>query len=127
MKEFENLFEQYVQELDKAVTYEEDRLDAIRWKLENKGKTESEIEGFIRERFAPICCSGRVIAVFRKYWLKCHGLNVHNEKNNIDSYVKPKDFTVDWLTRDGDPCELYGVIEGMPYYPIGIDENGDYC
>lgn len=38
MKEFEKLFEQYVQELDKAVTYEEDRLDAIRRKLENEGK-----------------------------------------------------------------------------------------
>ncbi|MEI5909527.1 hypothetical protein WAK64_21095 [Bacillus spongiae] len=127
MKNYEKLFEQYVIELDKAVSYEEDRLDATRSKLGNEGKSTDEIERFIRSRFDPICCSGRVVAVFREYWLKCHELNVYNQKNNIDSYVNPKDFTVDWLSKNGDPYELYSIIDGMPYYPIGINEDGDYC
>jgi hypothetical protein len=127
MKDFDNLFERYVQELDKAVTQEENKLEAIRKKMEDNGKSENEIEGFISERFDPICCSGRVIAVFREYWLKCNELNVYNEKNDIDFYVNPKDFTLDWLTKDGDPYELYNIIDSMPYFPIGIDENGDYC
>jgi hypothetical protein len=52
---------------------------------------------------------------------------LNNEKNSIDDYVNPRDFTVDWLSKNRDPYELFGVINGMPYYPIGIDENGDYC
>jgi len=124
---YEILFDEYVKELDKAVSFEEDRLDSIREKKLSEGKSQEEIETFIMERFDPICCSGRVIAVFRKYWLKCNELNIYNEKNGVDEYVNPKDFTVDWLSNDGDPYELFGLISGMPYYPIGIDENGEYC
>ncbi|GGB43201.1 hypothetical protein GCM10007199_05660 [Fictibacillus barbaricus] len=44
-----------------------------------------------------------------------------------NEYVNPKDFTVDWLSNNGDPFELFEIISGMPYYPIGIDDNGEYC
>lgn len=124
---YEILFDEYVKELDKAVSFEEDRLDSIREKKLSEGKSQEEIENFIMERFDPICCSGRVLAVFRKFWLKCNELNIYNEKNGVDEYVNPRDFTVDWLSNDGDPYELFGLISGMPYYPIGIDENGEYC
>jgi hypothetical protein len=127
LNEYHQLFEEYVKELDKAVSFEEDRLDSIREKLSKDGKPENEIEKFIREKSDPICCSGRVVAVFRKYWLKCNELNQYNQSNNIDAYVNPKDFSVDWLSKNDDPFELYGVITGMPYYPIGIDESGKYC
>ncbi|WP_163537576.1 hypothetical protein [Gracilibacillus sp. YIM 98692] len=124
---YELLFDEYVIELDKAVSFEEDRLDNIRERMLSDGKSQVEIDDFIMERFDPICCSGRVIAVFRKYWLKCNELNLNNGKNSVNEYVNPKEFTVDWLSKNGDPYELFGVISEMPYYPIGIDENGDYC
>ena len=124
---YKNLFDEYVKELDKAVSFEEDKLDFIREKMLIEGKSDVEIENFIMGKFDPICCTGRVIAVFRKYWLKCNDLNVNNNKNGFDEYVNPKVFTIDWLSNDGDPYELVELMNGMPYYPIGIDENGDYC
>ena len=124
---YKNLFNEYVKELDNAVSCEEDKLDSIREKMLMEGKSEVEIENFIMGKFEPICCSGRVIAVFRKYWLKCNDLNVNNNKNGFDGYVNPKVFTIDWLSNDGDPYELFELMNGLPYYPIGIDENGDYC
>lgn len=127
MKAYKDLFYAYTEELDEAVTFEEDKIESVREKLISEGKAEEEVERIIREQFDPICCSGRVIAVFRKYWLQCHELNILNEKNQSDMYVNPKDFTVDWLTSDGDPDDLFSVIDNMPYYPIGIDESGDYC
>ncbi|MEH7515743.1 hypothetical protein V7146_23760 [Gottfriedia acidiceleris] len=124
---YKNLFDEYVKELDKAVSFEEDNLDFIREKMLIAGKSEVEIENYIMGNYDPICCSGRVIAVFRKYWLKCNDLNVNNKNNGSDEYINPKVFTIDWLSNDGDPYELVELMNGMPYYPIGIDENGDYC
>ncbi|MEH7351472.1 hypothetical protein [Gottfriedia acidiceleris] len=124
---YKNLFDEYVKELDKAVSFEEDKLDFIREKMLIEGKSEVEIENYIMGNYDPICCSGRVIAVFRKYWLKCNDLNVNNKNNGSDEYINPKVFTIDWLSNDGDPYELVELMNGMPYYPIGIDENGDYC
>ncbi|MFE4429965.1 hypothetical protein ACFRH9_23395 [Peribacillus butanolivorans] len=63
---YKNLFDEYVKELDKAVSFEEDKLYFIREKMLIEGKVEVEIENLIMENFDPICCSGRVIAVFRK-------------------------------------------------------------
>lgn len=124
---YKNLFDEYVKELDKAVSFEEDKSDFIREKMLIEGKPEVEIENYIMGNYDPVCCSGRVIAVFRKYWLKCNELNVNNKNNSSDEYINPKVFTVDWLSNDGDPYELFELMNGMPYYPIGINENGDYC
>ncbi len=44
---YKELFDDYVKELDKAVSFEEDKLDFIREKMLIEGKTEVEIEKFI--------------------------------------------------------------------------------
>ncbi|KFZ42177.1 hypothetical protein CS060_03235 [Anoxybacillus flavithermus] len=120
MKEYETLFNEYVRELTEAVKEEDERLKRIREINRNKFDTEEELENFIKERFDPICHSGRVIAVFRKYWLECNKLN----EANI-GYVNPEDFTVDWLS--GRHESLYKIVTDMAYYPIGIDKYGNYC
>lgn len=127
MNKYEDLFEKYLIDLDSAVSFEENKLDNIRENLSKQGKSETEINEFIRNNFDPICCSGRVIAVFREYWLKCAEINDYYKNKQIDNYVNPKDFTVDWLSSNGNPYQLYDIIQHIPYYPIGIDENGNYC
>ncbi|WP_238579161.1 hypothetical protein [Neobacillus niacini] len=65
--------------------------------------------------------------------MKCDELNQLSEENDeieededeyVD-YVNPRDFVVDWLSglHEG----LYEIISSMPYYPIGIDEEENYC
>ncbi|MFJ7685984.1 hypothetical protein [Peribacillus butanolivorans] len=53
---YKNLFDEYVKELDKAVSFEEDKLYFIREKMLIEGKVEVEIENLIMENFDPICC-----------------------------------------------------------------------
>ncbi|ACJ34856.1 Uncharacterized conserved protein [Anoxybacillus flavithermus WK1] len=106
MNDYEILFQKYVKELKEAIEEEKEFLDP------NLDKERYEYE---------LSISGRVIAVFRKYWFECDKLN-DNEENEY--YVNPKDFCVDWLS--GEHEELFRIIEKMPYYPIGIDEHGNY-
>lgn len=65
----------------------------------------------------PLWQHGRVIAVFRKYWLLCQQFN-----DEHSSYYNPK-----WLTHQDLDGELYEIIEEMPFYPIGTDEQGRSC
>lgn len=51
---YEMLFDDYVIELHKAVSFEEDRLDNIREKMLSEGKSQGEIDDFIIERFDSI-------------------------------------------------------------------------
>ncbi|MBL0387762.1 hypothetical protein JJB07_14065 [Tumebacillus sp. ITR2] len=145
MNAYEQLYQEYVRELRAAVAHEEAFLKGIRERNRENFTTEEELEIWVRRNFDPISCSGRVVAIFRKYWLACDKLNLENDEKyseeedveevdeesedddeEIDwEYVNPKDFTVDWLSGEHD--DLYELIDSMPYYPIGIDEDGNYC
>lgn len=124
MDEYNELYKEYVYELKKAVMEEKEYLERIRQKNANRFSNKEDLEKFLKQRFDPVCCSGRVIAVFRKYWLKCDEIN-YSIDNESNEYVNPKEFVVDYLS--GSNQELYDIISSMPYYPIGVDENGDYC
>ncbi|WP_440602766.1 hypothetical protein [Bacillus sp. GB_SG_008] len=121
MSKYDELFQDYVFELMKAVIEEKERFERIRKINQDKFESKQELEKWIQERFGPISTQGRIIAVLRKYWLKCEELNMLGE----DEYANPRDFVVDWLS--GTHQELYEIIKSMPYYPIGVDEEGNYC
>ncbi|PEK98846.1 hypothetical protein [Bacillus sp. AFS017336] len=121
MTKYDKLFQGYVFELINAVIEEEERFERIRKINQSRFESKQELEKWIQERFGPISIQGRIIAVFRKYWLKCEELNMLGE----DEYANPRDFVVDWLS--GTYQELYEIIKSMPYYPIGVDEEGSYC
>jgi hypothetical protein len=133
MSKYDELFQAYVSELNQAVDEEEERLNRIKNINRNKFQSELELEEWIKEGFGSISTQGRIIAVFRKYWLKCDELNqlseendeIENDEDEYVDYVNPRDFVVDWLS--GMYEELYEIIDSMPYYPIGIDEEGNYC
>ena len=100
---FDNLKKEYVKELKAAVeeakTYNERRFN-------HSGMPKS-----------PLYEHGRVIAVFRKYWLKCDELN-----RDTSLYYNPK-----WLTHEDLSGELRQIIDDMPFYPIGTEKSGNYC
>lgn len=133
MSQYDKLFEKYVLELTDAVFKEKERLDRIKQINRDKFHNEEKLEVWVESGFGSLSTQGRIIAVFRKYWLKCDELNEANQENDeiVDNedeyidYVNPRDFVVDWL--EGTNEELYVVINSMPYYPIGIDEEGNYC
>lgn len=148
MSPYGQLFRSYVADLTKAVEEETERLERIRSINRPQFKSDEAFEDWFGANFDPVPCQGRVIAVFRKYFLSCEQLNKQMEvtgkaftEEDLETYeyqegesfldnpyirnVNPKDFTVGWLTIENE--ELFHIINAMPYYPIGIDEDGEYC
>lgn len=116
MKDFgdEEESEEEQEEMDKKIEkmkkeYEKELKHAVR---EAKVYNESLYNGP-----KPLWEHGRVIAVFRKYWLLCQQFN-----DEHSGYYNPK-----WLTHEDLDGELYDIIEEMPFYPIGTDEQGRSC
>jgi hypothetical protein len=63
---------------------------------------------------------GATDAVVREYWLKCDDVN---QKTRAEERVAPEDFLLRWLADNGRD-ELAEFLAGMPYWPIGMDEDG---
>ncbi|MFD2169494.1 hypothetical protein [Tumebacillus lipolyticus] len=156
MNPYRKLFASYTAELGQAVADEVGRRDRIRERNRTSYASEEELEKWMTEAWQPIAYSGRVIAVLRKYWIACDRLNAQFEAMDLEAeldegseeassvqeearltaededsffdgmtYVNPLDFAVDWLSDEYD--QLYKIISKLPYFPIGIDEQGQYC
>ncbi|ASS74494.1 hypothetical protein CIG75_05455 [Tumebacillus algifaecis] len=156
MNPYRELFEKYTAELGQAVVDEEERRERIRERNRAEFASEEELEKWMTEAWQPVAFAGRVIAVFRKYWIACDKLNAQFEAMDLEeeleegsedaalvleeaqltakdedkffdgmTHANPKDFTIDWLAEEHAP--LYRIVSKLPYYPIGIDEHGQYC
>jgi hypothetical protein len=62
-----------------------------------------------------------VVSTVRRYWLAADkaGRTARPE-------ILPEDFLLASLDRTSD-ARIILVLTGMPYWPIGIDENGNWC
>ncbi|MBZ9936335.1 hypothetical protein LB518_08520 [Mesorhizobium sp. BR1-1-16] len=64
----------------------------------------------------------KVVWLVRKYWLACEEEN----RRSPTSVVPHEVFLLEWLIQSG--CQDYVILlTAMPYWPIGIDENGNWC
>lgn len=117
-KTLQQLFDDYVQELDAA------RVTALR-RCEGRLKTWTRRlgnEARAREKLAseaPPCTDTRVIYVLRKYWLTCDTL-----RRNDPAAPTPAEFILGWL-KSLRP-ELAAFLEPLPYWPLGKDERGNW-
>ena len=59
------------------------------------------------------------VSTVREYWLKVCSLG---EGVEHDERVAPEVFMLGWLA---DRADLTAILTGMPYWPIGLDENGE--
>ncbi len=62
------------------------------------------------------------VAVLRQYWLACDALN---DDCAPDRRVAPEAFLLQWVIDDGD-LVVAEILSGMPYWPIGIDADGNW-
>jgi len=65
----------------------------------------------------------RLIALVRWYWLQCHALN---REVGAHAGVPPEQLLLGWLIEVG-KSDLVQLIACLPYWPIGLDENGNWC
>lgn len=79
-------------------------------------------ESFDR-RWAGPAAHPKVVWIVRLYWLACDKINTDFAP---DRPVPPQTFMLQWLVDAGE-SELVRLIACMPYWPIGLDANGDWC
>ncbi len=64
-----------------------------------------------------------LIWLVRKYWLSCAQLNT---SISVLERVQPEVFLLKWLI-DQERSDYVQLLTAMPYWPIGLDENGNWC
>ncbi|WP_295076492.1 hypothetical protein [Tabrizicola sp.] len=64
-----------------------------------------------------------LVWLVRNYWLACD--EIGQELPDAEK-VRPEVFLLAWLQEDG-RREYVQLLTAMPYWPIGLDENGNWC
>jgi len=120
----QTLFRQYVKDLEAA------KEEAEAWwaslidtEEERVGDRDQAVENVNERRPTGLMSLGASDAVVREYWLKCDALN--RKTRNPDERVPPEEFLLLWLVNDR-RNELAEFLAGMPYWPIGMDEEGNW-
>lgn len=118
-----DLFESYLSDLGEVIPEARRVWHRV---LEECRKTAEDETQAVRQAiaFAPAGAAfdARVVWVIRKYWLACDSLNAGVSD---DERVSPQVFTLQWLIDVGyrDAVE---VLAGMPYWPVGLDSDGNW-
>ncbi len=123
--------------------------DILRWWYDNAQSAPSDIRSPETsndfEKHWPAGPAGhpRILAIFRKYFLETIDLNDENRVDadtpppnsddlwGVDAFEEGRLFVlpVDLLVNDiqfVDP-ELFDVLQGIVFIPVGCDPNGEFC
>ena len=118
------LFKQYVKALKTAKEDSEDWWESLIDTEEKRtGDRDQALENVIERRPTGLMSLGASDAVVREYWLKCDALN--RKTKNPEERVAPEEFLLLWLVNDR-LNELAEFLAEMPYWPIGMDEEGNW-
>ena len=117
------LFEEYREEVDFVTAV------ALEWwtqTLESRknlasDQREAERNAWIDRPAGPASYPG-LVALVRDYWMSCHQLNQDTPESER---VPPWTFLLGWLL-DGEYQQCVSVLACMPYWPIGLDAEGNW-
>jgi hypothetical protein len=79
-------------------------------------------EAWIARPAGPASFPG-LVSLVRDFWLSCHALNTQCD---VEDRVPPEVFLLQWLIEDGDYQQAVNVLACMPYWPIGLDRDGNW-
>lgn len=119
----QKLFDEYVKSLDNAIQTASSWWDGmIKVRMDRGADFETALRESYRARLAGPAAHPEVVWVIRKYWLKCAALN---DEVPETQRVPPEVFLLSWL-MDGKHGVMVQVLAGMPYWPIGLDRDGNW-
>jgi hypothetical protein len=75
------------------------------------------------DRLAGPASHPHVVWIVRAYWLRCSDTD---PKSVAFGQAYPEQVLLQWLIDAGE-TELVRLIACMPYWPIGLDEHGNWC
>jgi hypothetical protein len=107
----------YVTEI--ALDFWEEILEGC--KLGSSDDAQAIRKAWINRPAGPAAYPG-LVALIREYWLACHSINQQVAENER---VPPWVFLLGWLIDAGDE-QAVSVLACMPYWPIGLDRDGNW-
>jgi len=117
------LFDRYVKALRKAKAEAEEWREDIISAARERGEDQQDAELTFKENYSVgTVAFGRVIAVLRRFWLEADALN---KKVAPAAAVAPEDFLLAWL-MDGTNDDLAEFLSALPFWPIGLTEDGKW-
>jgi hypothetical protein len=117
------LFDRYVKALRKAKAEADDWRDGIIKAARARGESQADAELYFKENY-PIgtVAFGRVIEALRRFWLEVDAVN---RKVDEGARVAPEEFLLAWLP-DGTNDDLAEFLSALPFWPIGLTEDGKW-
>jgi hypothetical protein len=117
------LFDEYKEHLDEALDIAEQWWDGlIQTRIDAGADLRGAVQAAYDLAFAGPAARPEVVWTIRTFWLHCHALNA---KVPAAQRVDPQVMLLGWLIDDGKD-EWVQVLTGMPYWPIGVDEHGEW-
>ncbi|MGN6107045.1 MAG: hypothetical protein ACTHU0_18205 [Kofleriaceae bacterium] len=118
------IFENYLAELrpvyDSTATWWSSLIDA----QQGEGMSRQDaIDAAFDRRLAGPASAPEVVSLVRKTWLECTALNDTLDESDR---VPPEVVLLGWL-MEGKYMDFVTLITCMPYWPLGLDENGNWC
>lgn len=89
----------------------------------NGRSREEAVEAAFLKRLAGPASHPSVVWVIRAFWLD---RAKQNQRMPPDQWVRPEIVLLQWLIDAGE-TELVRLVACMPYWPIGLDESGNWC
>jgi hypothetical protein len=129
---YKALFAQYRKDLRWAYNVAKERHDRlVRRYRDEEGIDEEEAHARVVAEDGPMAHEGQVIYVVRKYWLEVARIKKEIQETNPDSgWLEPLAFLVERLEEEADDDEdedLLEMLEEMAYWPIGLNEQDEWC
>ncbi len=123
-KEFQKLFDQYTEFLQlgakEAIPYWQNFVKSL---SESGDVTTEAVNRAFDLRMAGPASDATVVWIVRLFWLE---ISQRNKILNPEQRIRPEYILFQWLVDKGE-LELQKMLCCMPYWPIGIDKNEDWC
>ncbi|MFD2055363.1 hypothetical protein ACFSQT_20585 [Mesorhizobium calcicola] len=84
---------------------------------------QAAVKAAFADRLAGAAAYPKVVWMVRFGWLAVAELN---KAQRPDQRVRPETFLLQWMIDEGE-TEIVRLLACMPYWPIGLDEHGDWC
>ncbi|AZO05429.1 MULTISPECIES: hypothetical protein [unclassified Mesorhizobium] len=122
--DYQQLFDAYVQLIQQAYNEAAPWWDGTVEAERNKGLSDKDaLEAAFNNRMAGPASDPRVVWIVRVIWLECANRNAMMADSEK---IRPEYLLLQWLI-DAEETELVRLIACIPYWPVGLDENGNWC
>lgn len=122
------LFEQYRKDLRWAYDLAKERQDQlVRRYMDQQGIDEETARAKVRASHGPMAHNSHVTYVIRKYWLEIDRIKKETKEKDPDAgWLEPLAFLVERLEQE-DEEDLAEMLSEIAYWPIGLNEKGEWC